>query len=261
MYFMNLQMDIIDGLFFQFVLFSISGWLLEVTYRTIENRRFINPGFHRGPWVPLYGSAAVILAATGTIVSGMPLYMRALVYLLVTTGLEYITGEFFLLVYKKRYWDYRENFLNFRGLVCPVFSLAWVAAAFVFEFFLYPLTFGLTALLSMETVRITNVAFMSALTIDFFHTSGLRTISVDWIKSSGGKLEHYFGIRLEAVPALAVIKRTEQSLRRDISRITSEKNRLRLMTLIRGKRRFSLRGILAELNTTITKGSRKNEKR
>jgi len=258
---MILQMDIIDGLFFQFVLFSISGWLLEVTYRTLENRRFINPGFHRGPWVPLYGSAAVILAATGSLVSGMPLYMRALVYLLVTTGLEYVTGEFFLLVYRKRYWDYRENFLNFRGLICPVFSLAWVAAAFVFEFLLYPLTLGLTALLSMEAVRITNVVFMSTLTIDFFYTSGLRTISGDWIKSSGGKLEHHFGIRLEAVPALAVIRKTEKTLRRDISRITSEENRLKFMTLIRNKGKFSLREILAELNTTIIKGSKQNEKR
>ena len=254
---MTLHMDIIDGLFFQFVLFSVSGWLLEVTYRTIENRRFINPGFYRGPWVPLYGSAAVILAATGSLVSGMPLYQRALVYLLVTTGLEYVTGEFFLLVYKKRYWDYRDSFLNFRGLICPVFSLAWVAAAFVFEFLLYPLTLGMTTLLSMEAIRVTNVVFMSALTIDFFNTSGLRTISGDWLKSSGRKLERQFGTRLEALPALAAIRKTEQSLRRDISRITSEKSRLKIIT----RMRFSFRGILAELNTKITKGSKKNEKR
>lgn len=183
---MTIPIDIIDGLFFQFVLFSIAGWLLEVSFRTIENRRFINPGFNIGPWIPLYGSAAVILSLTVTSVSGYPIYIRALFYLGVTTILEYVTGELLLLLFKKRYWDYSKNFKNIRGFVCPSFSLAWMVAAFVYEILLHPGTVQVISLLSVKTIRFANVTFMAALTLDFTYSSGLQRLSAEWLRSLGG---------------------------------------------------------------------------
>ena len=44
-----------------FAIFAIVGWLLEVTYRSIINKKFINPGFLTGCVVPLYGVGTIII--------------------------------------------------------------------------------------------------------------------------------------------------------------------------------------------------------
>ena len=46
---------------FIFAIFSVVGWILEVTYRSITNKKFINPGFLSGCAIPLYGFGVVIL--------------------------------------------------------------------------------------------------------------------------------------------------------------------------------------------------------
>ncbi len=245
-------MDTIDSLFFQFIIFSVAGWLLEVTYRAIENRRFINPGFNAGPWVPLYGSAAVILSVTVTSISGHPIYIRALFYLAVTTFLEYVTGEFLLLVFKKRYWDYSENFKNFRGLVCPGFSLAWVIAAFVYEFFLHPGAVYVTGLVPVQTIRVVNVSFITVLTVDFIYSSGLSRIIYTQVRIMGGKLEDSLSRYRVPAPAWAFIKKY------DVLPKVKRENNFRLRNEAprrRGKKKLG--ELIFEIQAYIQKGRRK----
>ena len=59
-------MSIFLILAFLFCIGSIIGWGLEVFYRRFfskanPDRRWINPGFCTGPWLPLYGSGLCIL--------------------------------------------------------------------------------------------------------------------------------------------------------------------------------------------------------
>ena len=54
-------MSIFLTLAFLFFIGAILGWGLEVFYRRFfskanPERRWINPGFCTGPWLPLYGS-------------------------------------------------------------------------------------------------------------------------------------------------------------------------------------------------------------
>ena len=50
-------------LFYEFVimlfLFSILGWVMEVTLKFIQYHRFINRGFLIGPYCPIYGFGVV----------------------------------------------------------------------------------------------------------------------------------------------------------------------------------------------------------
>ncbi|PKL39555.1 MAG: hypothetical protein CVV44_04845 [Spirochaetae bacterium HGW-Spirochaetae-1] len=168
----------VDTLIFNFILFSIAGWLLEVLYRSIINRRFINPGFNKGPYVPLYGVASIVIILTYSFIKDQPLYIRAIIYFTATTVLEYVTGEVLLLVFRRRCWDYRKNLLNFRGHICLSFSLAWVAASFVFEFMLYPLSSTIVNLMQVDVMRMVNMTFLALLTIDVFHSSDLRVRAI-----------------------------------------------------------------------------------
>lgn len=121
-----------------FCLFSILGWVLEVCYRSPVARRFVNPGLLSGPYLTLYGTGAVALAASGWLLAGSGLVVRAFVYLILMTGLELASGLFAEGFFHVRLWDYSDRRFNYRGYVCPTFTVYWVAAAFAFEYVLYP---------------------------------------------------------------------------------------------------------------------------
>ena len=41
-----------------YFVFSVLGWMMEVTLKYIQYHRFINRGFLIGPYCPIYGSGA-----------------------------------------------------------------------------------------------------------------------------------------------------------------------------------------------------------
>lgn len=50
----------VDWLMF-FYIYCFLGWCFESTYVSIQHKKWINRGFMRGPFLPLYGSGAVIM--------------------------------------------------------------------------------------------------------------------------------------------------------------------------------------------------------
>lgn len=126
---------------FIFLIGAVLGWLLEVVYRRYFGgaRRWSNPGFLSGPYLPLYGSGVVILY----IVSEQPieLWVKILIFAVVTTLIEYITGIFFLKFYNTRLWDYSHEKFNIQGIITPKYTVFWTILSLVFYFVLYPYFF------------------------------------------------------------------------------------------------------------------------
>lgn len=52
--------SIIQWLFF-FYFYCFVGWCIETTYVSLHQKRLVNRGFMRGPFLPLYGSGAVMM--------------------------------------------------------------------------------------------------------------------------------------------------------------------------------------------------------
>ena len=50
----------IQWLFF-FYFYCFFGWCFESTYVSIKSRKLVNRGFMRGPFLPLYGSGAIMM--------------------------------------------------------------------------------------------------------------------------------------------------------------------------------------------------------
>lgn len=48
-------------IFLLFIFYSFLGWLMEVTCKLIQYKRFINRGFLMGPICPIYGHGAIIM--------------------------------------------------------------------------------------------------------------------------------------------------------------------------------------------------------
>ncbi len=185
-----------DTLIFQFFLFSFFGWILEVSYRSITDKKFINAGFNRGPWVPLYGAASAVIIITSGYIADQNVFVRALVYLVITTGMEYVTGEIMLSIFRKRYWDYRDSAIHLRGHVCPTFSLAWVAACFFFEIVLLPGSVLILSHIQPVHIRAANTGLALLLTADFAWSSGLPLRAAEMGRRYGTAISE----RLEELP-------------------------------------------------------------
>ena len=109
---------------FIFYTYCFLGWCFESVYVSIKSKKWINRGFMRGPFLPLYGSGATMM-----LVVSMPFQDRiVLTYIagcIGATVLEYITGVIMEALFKVRYWDYSNRPFNFQGQICLRSTLTW----------------------------------------------------------------------------------------------------------------------------------------
>lgn len=129
------------SLFFSFVfLFYVGssiGWVLELFYRRFEFKKWVNPGYLVGPYLPIYGFGLVIVTLIHLFLSRYNLNPIITIILmgLCMTLLELLTGLFFLKL-RVRLWDYRKYFLNFKGVICLHMSLIWTGLGALYYYFL-----------------------------------------------------------------------------------------------------------------------------
>lgn len=107
-----------------FYFYCIFGWCFESTYVSFKNRHLVNRGFMKGPWLPIYGSGAILILWLTLPFQETPL----LVYLTGAAGatlLEYVTGEVMVRLFRVRYWDYSNQKFQYKGHICLSSTIAW----------------------------------------------------------------------------------------------------------------------------------------
>lgn len=91
---------------------------------SVLKARWVNRGFMRGPFLPIYGSGAIVV-----LIFTLPFRTNAWLVFVVgmtsATLLEYFTGAAMEKMFHVRYWDYSRQRLNLNGHICVTSSLAW----------------------------------------------------------------------------------------------------------------------------------------
>ncbi len=120
---------------FLFFFYSFFGWCFESAYVSFLHKKPVNRGFMRGPFLPLYGCGGIMM-----LIVSKPYYDNLiLVYIagcIGATALEFITGVLMETLFKVRYWDYSDKFLNFKGQICLESTLVWGFFTVLFTHFL-----------------------------------------------------------------------------------------------------------------------------
>ena len=118
-----------------FYLYCFIGWCFESTVVSVSQRKPVNRGFMKGPFLPIYGSGAImILLFTLPVRTNYVLVF--LLGMLAATILEYVTGACMERLFKVRYWDYSHKCFNLHGYICLTSSLAWGALSVALVAFL-----------------------------------------------------------------------------------------------------------------------------
>ena len=105
-------------IFLLFMIYSILGYIAEITYSSIIERKFIfNRGFFLGPYLPIYGICSVVMKYLLQIYSNDILVLFIMSFFICTV-IEFITSYILEKIFKVRWWDYSNKKLNIDGRVC-----------------------------------------------------------------------------------------------------------------------------------------------
>lgn len=135
---------------FLFFIGSVSGWVLELFFRRFfsggkTDKKWVNPGFCTGPYLPLYGCGVCLLFLiasleedsfiNNTVLNKIVLFS---VMAITMTLIEYIAGICSIKFSNVRLWDYSNEWGNIQGIICPKFSLFWAILGAIYYFFIHP---------------------------------------------------------------------------------------------------------------------------
>lgn len=110
--------------FLFFYIYCFIGWIWETAYVSAKSGRFENRGFMNGPFLPIYGSGAIVI-----LLATLPMRRNpVLVFvfgMIAATILELITGIIIEKIFHVRYWDYSYRKIQYKGYICLVSTIAW----------------------------------------------------------------------------------------------------------------------------------------
>ena len=196
------------ALAFLFYWGAIEGWILEFFFRNLISHRgprgkyFINPGLCKGPWLPIYGIGLalmfVICWETSTRIEVNGIFGDVLIIVLIATIMtliELIGGLFLLKFLNLRLWDYRDRPGNFKGVICPLFTLIWGSLGAIYYLFIHEIAIGELTWLSQ------NLGFSFVVGLFF----GLFAIDIVTSSKDAAALKKY-GDNHEAIIKLEELK-------------------------------------------------------
>lgn len=145
-----------------FYIYCFLGWCFESTVVSVQQRRFVNRGFLRGPLLPIYGFGATLLLHVS-----LPLYDHPaalfVASMLAATVFEYIVGAAMEKLFKVKYWDYSSHRFQFRGRICLQSSLCWGLLGLLLARVIHPpvevLAVGMPSALLVVLVALLTAAF------------------------------------------------------------------------------------------------------
>ncbi len=118
-----------------FLSLSVFGWLWEVGLHLVSTGQLVNRGVLHGPWLPIYGTGAVLMLTVLYRLRRRPA-LSFFATILLCGVLEYGTSLVLeLATGGTKWWDYSGYFLNLNGRICAegllVFGVGGLAVVYV----------------------------------------------------------------------------------------------------------------------------------
>lgn len=125
-----------------FFLTAVFGWLWEGFLYLLKDEMYVNRGFLTGPWLPIYGTGAVMLEILFHRWRDKPV-MIFFMSMLLCTVLEYAAGWYLEASWGIKWWDYSQAPLNLHGRICLLSSLLFGAGGMLLVWVVSPLFYSL----------------------------------------------------------------------------------------------------------------------
>ena len=179
-----------------FVIGSLIGWVIELFFRRfVSQKKWMNPGFLTGPYLPIYGFGVLVLYGVSNLslgISSQPvdIIVHILIIGVSMTLIEFIAGLIFIKGFKIKLWDYSNRKWNIMGIICPSFSIIWLGVGSLYYFLLNPVLVDGLNWISENLIYAYFVgAVIGAMIVDFSYSIHLATKLKDYKELAALRLE------------------------------------------------------------------------
>lgn len=143
-----------------FLSLSVFGWLWEVGMHLVSYGEFVNRGALHGPWLPIYGTGAVLILTVLYRFRGRPV-LEFCSTILLCGFLEYMTSLVMeIATGGMKWWDYSGYFLNLNGRICAEGLLVFGIGGLVIVYVIAPVIDDLAGMLNEKCVIAVCAALM-----------------------------------------------------------------------------------------------------
>ena len=177
---------------FLFFIGSLVGWVLELLYAKLTMKKLINPGFFVGPWVPIYGFGLCVVTFIYIVVTKYDInpFLSIAIMGICLTLIELIAG----LIFKKmdvRLWDYSDRWGNYKGIICPFFSIIWLVGSFIYYYLFAPYVINLLLWFSKHLGFSLYIGmFLGLFIVDVFYSFNILTIIRKYAKENNIEVKY-----------------------------------------------------------------------
>lgn len=150
---------------FLFFIFCNIGWVQESLIESLYHRRWINRGFLKGPYIPIYGFGGMLL-----FLCSIPFKENGfLVYIsgaICCTILEYFVGWLMETFFHKQFWDYSMMKLTYKNRISLLSSMFWGILSLFMAYVLSGILESLLEVLPTPAVLAYSTAMAVLMTAD-----------------------------------------------------------------------------------------------
>ena len=153
-------------LFLIFFVYSVIGYIIEVTSCIIINRKFtVSRGYLLGPYIPVFGFGALIM------ITLLDKYRNDIFVLFILSGflcsaVEYFASLLMEKIFKLRWWDYSHDKFNINGRICLKNAFLFGFGGVIIIRYFHPFLNNFLLSLSNNTIIIVGWILGSIIIID-----------------------------------------------------------------------------------------------
>ncbi|WP_208293521.1 putative ABC transporter permease [Zophobihabitans entericus] len=149
-----------------FFLYSVIGWISEVIYCSVIDKKLVNRGFLFGPYCPIYGFGSLIILKLLLPIDLFPvlLFFSAII---ACTLLEYVTSVVMEKLFNMRWWDYSSHKFNYQGRICVWNSFLFGIMGMVIVYVVHPFVSDIVEHFSQGPIELIGGAIILIMSVDF----------------------------------------------------------------------------------------------
>lgn len=151
--------------FLLFMTYSVLGWILEVSCKLVEKKKFINRGFLIGPYCPIYGWGALIMTLLLKKYLN-DIFTLFIMNILICSILEYFTSYFLEVIFKARWWDYSNKKFNINGRICLETMIPFGLFGLLVMYVINPIIFNFLNMIPISIIYFISIVLFLLLLID-----------------------------------------------------------------------------------------------
>ena len=185
---------IFEQYIFCFFVYAFLGYICEVIYCSIGQKKLVNRGYLYMPICPIYGCGAIIILLSMLPIKDM-WYLVLILGIVLTSLLEYLTSYVMELIFHMRWWDYSKRKFNINGRICLRNSLMFGALVMIVIYGIQPVLFLWMNAMDPLAVQILDGIFSVGLVVDTVFST-IKNINIakvvakitDWKEEAKDKL-------------------------------------------------------------------------